>query len=116
MAGMTILGHRNVGALDPAPLWRHALLVPIHYGFYLFKICWPAQLGPLYPLIAFSWMRFIAAGILLAVFSFWAWRIRSSRPQIGIGWLWFCCRPLIFEEGERRVGALLRVDAKRQRG
>jgi tetratricopeptide (TPR) repeat protein len=89
VAGMTILGHRNVGALDPAPLWRHALLVPIHYGFYLFKICWPAQLGPLYPLIAFSWMRFIAAGILLAVFSFWAWRIRSSRPQIGIGWLWF---------------------------
>jgi len=89
LAWIAIHGHRAVGALDSVPLWRHALLVPIHYGFYLFKIFWPARLGPLYPLVAFSWMRLFAAGTLLFLLSIWIWRLRNHRPQVGIGWLWF---------------------------
>ncbi len=84
-----IHGHQTAGALSHASLWARSLQVPIHYGFYLSKIFVPAQLGPLYPLIAFSWTRFLAASAILIALSIWAWKLRLRCPHVGVGWLWF---------------------------
>jgi tetratricopeptide (TPR) repeat protein len=84
-----IHGHQAVGALAHSSLVRRGLQVPIHYGFYLIKLFAPVHLGPLYPLVAFSWTRFIAASVLLILPSFWAWNLRIRRPQAAVGWLWF---------------------------
>ncbi|MDD2239901.1 MAG: hypothetical protein PHO14_00265 [Kiritimatiellae bacterium] len=85
----TVRHHHAVGALSSSPLWERCLQVPIHYGFYLGKFLAPLHLGPLYPLIAFSWPRLFVALVVLLGFSLLAWKLRIQHPNIGVGWLWF---------------------------
>lgn len=85
----TVRDHHAVGALSSSPLWERCLQVPIHYGFYLGKFLAPLHLGPLYPLIAFSWPRLLVALVVLLFFSLWAWKLRFHRPSMGVGWVWF---------------------------
>lgn len=89
VAWAALQGHRTIGALDHAPFWQHAMQVPVNSAFYLFKIVWPTRLGPLYPLVPFTWTRFFIGTSVLVAASGWAWHIRNRRPQVGIGWLWF---------------------------
>lgn len=89
IALVTVRDHHAVGALAASPLWERCLQVPIHYGFYLGKLFAPLHLGPLYPLIAFSWPRFLVALVVLLFFSLWAWKLRFHRPSMGVGWVWF---------------------------
>lgn len=89
IAFAAIHGHQTAGALSHDSLWARSLQVPIHYGFYLSKIFLPTKLGPLYPLVAFSWTRFLVAGAILIVPSVWAWKLRLRCPHVGVGWLWF---------------------------
>ena len=84
-----IHGHQTAGALSDSALWVRSLQVPVHYGFYLSKIFLPLRLGPLYPLIAFSWTQFLVAGTTLILLSVWAWKLRLRSPHVGVGWLWF---------------------------
>lgn len=85
----TLRHHHAVGALSSSPLWARCLQVPIHYGFYLGTLFLPLRLGPLYPLIAFSWPRFLIALVVLLIVSLWAWKHRIQCPQAGVGWLWY---------------------------
>jgi Tfp pilus assembly protein PilF len=62
------------------------------YGRYLLKTVWPADLAVFYPLSG-QLMRVriaaIAAAIVLAALSWFAWQRRRACPYLLVGWLWF---------------------------
>lgn len=61
------------------------------YGMYLWKAIWPAHLALIYPhpgRTLAAWQPLLAAAVLVAL-SVIAWRQRSRRPYLLIGWLWF---------------------------
>ncbi|NLB65702.1 MAG: hypothetical protein GX803_04445 [Lentisphaerae bacterium] len=89
LALMTVHSHRTIGALSATPAWRHLLLVPIHYGFYLLKTVVPTELGPLYPLVQFTWLRWVMSVGVLLTLTGGAWRLRKNAPQVLAGWFWF---------------------------
>ncbi|NTV73392.1 MAG: tetratricopeptide repeat protein [Holophaga sp.] len=61
------------------------------YVKYLWKMVWPIDLAPLYPIIAADirpWNSLLAGAALLAL-STLAFRMRRCRPYLLAGWLWY---------------------------
>ncbi|MDD2239900.1 MAG: hypothetical protein PHO14_00260 [Kiritimatiellae bacterium] len=84
-----VKAHQATHSLTELPLVERLLDMPIHYGFYLFKIFRPRNLCPLYAPVAFTWFDFCLACALLAILSIWLWRLRHRHPHGWVGWLWF---------------------------
>lgn len=84
-----VKAHQASHSLTELPLVERLLDVPIHYGFYLFKIFRPRNLCPLYAPVAFTWFDFCLACALLVLPSIWLWRLRRRQPHGWVGWLWF---------------------------
>jgi protein O-mannosyl-transferase len=60
------------------------------YGMYLWKMCWPLKLAPLYPHPGSSiptWQVLTSAAVLIAI-TVLVWRSRARRYLL-VGWLWF---------------------------
>lgn len=59
-------------------------------GQYLRDTVWPVNLALLYPLPeALPWAALLAAGLVVGLLSWGAWRARESQPWLLVGWLWF---------------------------
>ena len=81
--------HRTAEAIARVSPLAALKAVPIHYGFYLFKIFRPRNLSVLYPNVRFTRPDYLFALLLLAGISFWVWESRRRRPNGPVGWLWF---------------------------
>ena len=81
--------HRTAEAIAHVSPSAALKTIPLHYGFYLFKIFRPHNLSVLYPNVRFTRPDFLFALLLLAGLSFWAWNTRRQRPNELVGWLWF---------------------------
>ena len=88
-AALSAQAHEASGALAEAPLGLRLKTLPIHYGFYLFKIFRPRNLTPLYQEVRFTPADFAIGLLLLAGLALWAWLSRRRRPNELVGWLWF---------------------------
>lgn len=104
-----IRAHQVTHSLIEVPLAKRILEVPIHYGFYLFKIIRPRNLCPLYAPVAFSWSDFWLACGLLVLPSLWLWSLRRRHPHAWVGWLWFLIL-LLPVSGLIRFGAQVVAD------
>ena len=104
-----IRAHQVTHSLIEVPLAKRILEVPIHYGFYLFKIIRPRNLCPLYAPVAFSWSDFWLACGLLVLPSLWLWSLRRRHPHALVGWLWFLIL-LLPVSGLIRFGAQVVAD------
>ena len=63
---------------------------PVAAVSYLQKLCWPADLCAIYPLLDKIPARQIALSVaVLILISAAAWRWRKSKPYFLVGWLWF---------------------------
>ena len=61
------------------------------YGMYLWKAVWPAHLALIYPHPGRTlplW-QLLASALLILVVSMVAWKQRSTRPYLAVGWLWY---------------------------
>ena len=81
--------HETSGAIANASLLFRLKTIPIHCGFYVFKILWPRNLTPLYQEVLFTRTDFAVGLCLLAGLTSWAWLSRQRRPNELAGWLWF---------------------------
>jgi len=59
------------------------------YVVYLKKFIFPRQLACFYPIVDLGAYRVALSVATLVVFTLVAWRLRSSRPYVLLGWLWF---------------------------
>lgn len=87
----TLIAQSGAGALAALPLgWRlkNAIVTPV---VYIAQMCWPAGLAAFYPFRAGgpSLAETIAAGAVLIVVTFAAWRLRKSQPWLIVGWSWY---------------------------
>lgn len=88
-ATLPIAFHVARKAVVSVPAWHRALMIPVHYLFYLGKFAWPSRLMPLQPDIP-SWWELLAGGMLVLGWMTWlAWRQRRRFPLALWGWLWF---------------------------
>ena len=88
-ASLPIIFHVENKAVVPVPAWHRALMIPVHYLFYLGKVVWPTRLMPLQADIP-SWWELLAGGvILLGVLTWGVWCLRHKFPLALWGWLWF---------------------------
>ena len=65
--------------------------VPYAYAMYLWKMVWPARLALIYPYPGLKlplWFPLVD-GILLVAITVMAWKLRSRRPYVALGWAWF---------------------------
>lgn len=63
----------------------------VSYVLYLWKLFWPFNLSPIYPLPEGGraiWQVLLATIALIAI-TFVAWRIRRRAPYVLVGWLWY---------------------------
>lgn len=104
-----VKAHQISHSLTALPLTTRLLDMPIHYGFYFFKIFRPRHLCPLYSPVAFSWPDFWLACALLVLPSLWLWRLRKRHPHALVGWLWFLVL-LLPVSGLIRFGAQVVAD------
>jgi tetratricopeptide (TPR) repeat protein len=77
--------------LGEEPLSLRLQTAALAYVVYLWKMLWPADLAPFYPVPADGWPAWQVAGavlFLLAVTAL-AWRERRRRPYLAVGWLWY---------------------------
>ena len=88
-AALSAQAHEASGALAETPLGLRLKALPIHCGFYLFKIFRPRNLTPLYQEVLFSRADFAIGLFLLAGITLWTWWSLRRRPNEFVGWLWF---------------------------
>lgn len=86
---LALVAHESFHAVGEMPLRERLLDVPLHYGFYLIKTILPRNLFPLYPLMGFSLVEWLAALVVLGGVTLWAWSVRRRAPEGWMGWLWF---------------------------
>ncbi len=88
-AALPIWFHVARKSVMHVPVWHRALMIPVHYLFYLGKVVWPTRLMPLQPDLP-SWWELLAGAICVLVGATWgAWRWRGRFPLALWGWLWF---------------------------
>lgn len=81
--------HAERHGLMDVPAWHRALMIPVHYLFYLSKVMLPIRLMPLQPDLP-SWWELLAGAIcILSGLTWGAWRWRRRFPPALWGWLWF---------------------------
>lgn len=63
----------------------------VAYALYLWKTVWPAELAVFYPHPeqAIPMLHVLAASIVLAGITCFAWRERRARPYVPVGWFWY---------------------------
>ena len=89
---ITVIGQREEAMVDleRQPLDARAANAVVAYASYLAKTFWPSDLAVIYPLDRQIPSGHVALSVIvLLVISLLAWRSRSSRPYLLIGWLWF---------------------------
>jgi Flp pilus assembly protein TadD len=89
---ITIIAQREEAMVDleRQPLSARVANAVVAYASYLAKTVWPSDLAIIYPLDRQIQPGHVAlSAITLSVISLFAWRSRSSRPYLLIGWLWF---------------------------
>ena len=59
------------------------------YVVYLKKFVFPTRLACFYPITDLGADRVVLSVATLAVFTLMAWRLRTTRPYVLVGWLWF---------------------------
>jgi len=93
-------------AVSPAARLSNAA---VSYVAYLGDIIWPADLAVFYPRTPVSILAAAVAVVLLAGISLLAWRQRSARPYLIVGWLWYLgmLLPVI---GLLQIGSQARAD------
>ncbi len=92
-AAITLLVQYQSGAVKSVAHFPIALRIEnalTSYLIYVGQTFWPARLAVFYPFAAEIpvWKPVIAAALLFAV-SVLVWRLRTSRPYLLVGWLWF---------------------------
>ena len=88
-AALPIVFHVETKAVMDVPAWHRALMIPVHYLFYLGKVIWPMRLMPLQPDLPSWWELLMGAAVMLAGLTWGAWRWRRRFPLGLWGWLWF---------------------------
>jgi len=90
---LTVLAQQTwdaVSSLQVTPLSSRLCNATISYAEYLSKMLWPANLCIYYPLArTIPWWLPCASFLLLVGISLLVWRLRSGRPWLGMGWLWY---------------------------
>ena len=87
---LTCLAQRGAMAtLERVPFTLRLENSLVAYADYLGKIFWPAKLAFFYPLVPVGTAGVLAAALLLAGVTLFAWLKRGEFPQILTGWLWF---------------------------
>ncbi|MGD0826757.1 MAG: tetratricopeptide repeat protein [Desulfobaccales bacterium] len=91
---VTFYAQKEAGAtwnLHNLPISQRLANVMVAYVSYLGKMFWPAPLAVFYPLPGHNppiWQA-PAAGLALAVLTFWALRQTRRHPYLPAGWLWY---------------------------
>ena len=88
-AALPIGFHVARKAVVDVPTWHRALMIPVHYMFYLSKLVWPTRLMPLQPDMPSWWELLVGGFLVLAGVTWAAWRWRRRFPLALWGWLWF---------------------------
>lgn len=88
-AALPIVFHVETKAVMDVPAWHRALMIPVHYLFYVGKVLWPTRLMPLQPDLPSWWELLMGATVVLAGLTWGAWRWRRRFPLALWGWLWF---------------------------
>jgi tetratricopeptide (TPR) repeat protein len=89
---ITVIIQHRIGAMarfDVLPWPARAGNALIAYVAYLSKTFWPVRLAAFYPPFSADAGRTAACGILLAVLTAAAVRMRRGYPFVFVGWLWF---------------------------
>jgi protein O-mannosyl-transferase len=81
-------GAVSAGAVVPLPMRLGNAAVTV--WSYLGKLFWPADLSPLYPLVARPPAVAAAAAAGLVAMTVLALAQHRTRPWLPVGWLWFC--------------------------
>ncbi|HEX6850831.1 MAG TPA: tetratricopeptide repeat protein [Candidatus Polarisedimenticolaceae bacterium] len=79
-----------VSDLDALPFAARAANAAVAYVTYPLRMCWPVDLGVLYPLPASipAW-KIVGAPAVLAAATIAAWRARRRAPYVLLGWLFY---------------------------
>jgi Flp pilus assembly protein TadD len=92
-AVMTTIAADKGGALASTRFVRLSTRIEtalVGYPSYLGKLLWPTRLSVIYPLASqLPTLEICLAAVLLAAVTIAAVRLRSTRPYILVGWLWF---------------------------
>lgn len=88
-ASLPIIFHVETKVVMDVPAWHRALMIPVHYLFYLSKVLWPARLMPLQADLPSWWELLMGATLVLGGLTWGAWRWRQRFPLALWGWLWF---------------------------
>ena len=88
-ASLPIVFHVEAKAVMTVPAWHRAMMIPVHYLFYVGKLIWPTRLMPLQPDLPSWWELLMGAAAVLAGLTWAAWRWRRRFPLVLWGWLWF---------------------------
>lgn len=76
--------------LELVPLTVRISNAVTSYAIYLGDLAWPARLGVFYPHpLKMETVGLSLAALLLGAISFAAWRERTRRPYLLVGWCWF---------------------------
>ena len=89
---IAVIGQREEAMVDleRQPLSARVANAVVAYATYLVETVWPSDLAIIYPLDRQIPPGHVALSVvILFVISLFAWRSRSSRPYLLIGWLWF---------------------------
>ena len=100
-----------MGSLSRLPLGDRLSSVVTGYAAYIMQMLWPLRLGVIYPHPSGylpAW-QVVGSILLLGAISVAAYRLRSSRPYLAFGWLWFVIT-LIPVIGLVQVGAQFIAD------
>jgi len=91
---VTVLAEVRMGALASLPAWplgKRAATALVAYVGYLRKAFWPTDLAVLYPHAQgdLPARQALTAALVLVLISAAALRLRSRRPYLLVGWLWY---------------------------
>jgi Flp pilus assembly protein TadD len=109
---VTFLAQRetSVITLEQHPLALRLGNAILACALYLRDTFWPLNLALLYPLPAsLPLLPVVAAGLVLGLISWGAWRVRRTDPWLLVGWLWFL-GTLVPVIGLVQVGLQARAD------
>lgn len=88
-ASLPIVFHVANKAVMDVPIWHRALMIPVHYLFYLDKVVWPTRLMPLQSDLPSWWELLAGSAIVLTWLTWLAWQRRQRFPLVFWGWAWF---------------------------
>jgi Flp pilus assembly protein TadD len=93
-SAITVYAQQRAGAIEPlseVSLPARIANALVSYVQYLFKMCWPTDLAPLYPhpRDGLSWAQAAGGGALLVGVSVLTIMQSRRRPYLLVGWFWY---------------------------